>query len=81
MDVSSAVLNTYLFKNKHTLGISFMYESDYSVAFESDEYFFVETFGSMQKLGHVLVYIKTEDGKIGDRVDTNRVLNLIRLDV
>jgi hypothetical protein len=75
--MTSAVLSTFLYKNKEKLGITFSYETDYSVTYENNEYFFIEAF-----TGQLFIAHKDEDGRPGSMVDNkSRVLNLIRLNI
>lgn len=76
--MTSAVLSTFLYKNKEKLGITFLYETDYSVTYENGEYFFTEIFTTSR----ISIYHKKEDGNPGGLViNNNRVLNLINLNI
>ena len=75
--MTSAVLSTFLYKNKDKLGITFLYETDYSVTYENGEYFFTEAF-----TGQLFISHKNEDGSVGEMVtNNNRILNLINLNI
>lgn len=83
--MTSAVISTFLFKNKNELGITFLYETDYSVTFENDDYFFTEAFNvsfGYPPLKGLWIYNKNKDGSPGDIITPNsRVLNLIKLKI